>query len=57
MLKIKLLLLPEVLLARIDVLVNNAGIAGINKPTDEATEEEWDKVITVNVRRNALCKR
>ena len=35
---------------RIDVLVNNAGIAGINKPTDEVTEEEWDMVISVNVK-------
>ncbi|HZQ47332.1 MAG TPA: SDR family NAD(P)-dependent oxidoreductase, partial [Verrucomicrobiae bacterium] len=27
---------------RIDVLVNNAGIAGVGKPTDEITQEEWD---------------
>jgi NAD(P)-dependent dehydrogenase (short-subunit alcohol dehydrogenase family) len=34
----------------IDVLVSNAGIAGVNKPTHEVTEREWDRVITVNVK-------
>jgi NAD(P)-dependent dehydrogenase (short-subunit alcohol dehydrogenase family) len=34
----------------IDVLVNNAGIAGVNKPTHEITEEEWDRVQSVNVK-------
>lgn len=33
---------------RIDVLVNNAGIAGANKPTHEITDEEWDKIMNVN---------
>ena len=33
----------------IDVLVNNAGIAGANKPTHELTEAEWDLVQAVNV--------
>lgn len=32
------------------VLVNNAGIAGANKPTHELTEEEWDLVQNVNVK-------
>lgn len=35
---------------RLDVLVNNAGIAGVNKPTHEITEAEWDKVQAVNVK-------
>ena len=39
----------------IDVLVNNAGIAGVNKPTDEITEAEWDKVIAVNVKGVFFC--
>ncbi|MGJ8723253.1 MAG: SDR family NAD(P)-dependent oxidoreductase [Roseibacillus sp.] len=40
---------------RIDILVNNAGIAGVSKPTHEVTEEEWDKVINVNVKGVFLC--
>lgn len=35
---------------RLDVLVNNAGIAGVSKPTHEVTEEEWDRVQAVNVK-------
>jgi NAD(P)-dependent dehydrogenase (short-subunit alcohol dehydrogenase family) len=35
---------------RIDVLVNNAGIAGANKPTHEVSEEEWDRVTAINVK-------
>ena len=40
---------------RIDVLVNNAGIAGVNKPTHEVTEAEWDKVQAVNVKGVFFC--
>lgn len=40
---------------RIDVLVNNAGIAGSSKPTHELSREEWDRVITVNVTGTFLC--
>lgn len=39
----------------LDVLVNNAGISGANKPTDELTEEEWDRVMAVNVKGVFLC--
>lgn len=39
----------------IDVLVNNAGISGVDKPTHEITEEEWDKVMDVNVKGVFLC--
>ena len=35
---------------RLDVLVNNAGVAGANKPTDQITEPEWDFVQAVNVK-------
>jgi NAD(P)-dependent dehydrogenase (short-subunit alcohol dehydrogenase family) len=35
---------------RLDIIVNNAGISGSTKPTHELTEEEWDKVQTVNVK-------
>jgi len=37
------------------VLVNNAGIAGANKPTHEITLEEWDRVQAVNVKGVFLC--
>ena len=37
------------------VLVNNAGIAGANKPTHEITEEEWDRVQAVNVKGVFFC--
>jgi NAD(P)-dependent dehydrogenase (short-subunit alcohol dehydrogenase family) len=39
----------------IDVLVNNAGIAGANKPTHEITEQEWDAVQAVNVKGVFFC--
>ncbi|ADJ27388.1 SDR family NAD(P)-dependent oxidoreductase [Nitrosococcus watsonii] len=39
----------------IDILVNNAGISGVDKPTHEITEEEWDKVISVNVKGVFFC--
>ena len=35
---------------RLDIIVNNAGISGVNKPTHEVTEEEWDRVQAVNVK-------
>lgn len=38
-----------------DVLVNNAGIAGVNRPTHEVAREEWEKVISVNVTGVFLC--
>ncbi|KPJ51064.1 MAG: short-chain dehydrogenase [candidate division Zixibacteria bacterium DG_27] len=41
--------------SKIDVLVNNAGIAGVSKPTHEITAEEWDRVISVNVKGVFLC--
>lgn len=39
----------------IDVLVNNAGVAGANKPTHELTEAEWDWVQAVNVKGVFFC--
>ncbi|MBP9226472.1 MAG: SDR family NAD(P)-dependent oxidoreductase, partial [Verrucomicrobiales bacterium] len=41
----------------IDVLVNNAGISGTDKPTHEITCEEWDQVMAVNVKGVFLCTR
>ncbi len=40
---------------KINVLVNNAGISGVNKPTHEITEEEWDKVMNINVKGVFFC--
>lgn len=40
---------------RLDVLVNNAGIAGADKPTHELTEQEWDRVQAVNVKGVFFC--
>ncbi len=40
---------------RLDVLVNNAGIAGVNKPTHEITLSEWSRVISVNLNGVFLC--
>lgn len=39
----------------LDVLVNNAGISGADKPTHELTEEEWDEVQNVNVKGVFFC--
>jgi len=39
----------------ISVLVNNAGISGVDKPTDQITEAEWDRVINVNVKGVFFC--
>jgi NAD(P)-dependent dehydrogenase (short-subunit alcohol dehydrogenase family) len=39
----------------IDILVNNAGISGANKPTHELTEEDWDRVMAVNIKGVFFC--
>lgn len=40
---------------KIDILINNAGILGVNKPTHELTEKEWDTVQAVNVKGVFFC--
>ena len=42
-------------LGPVDVLVNNAGIAGANRPTHELTEIEWDQVMNINVKGVFFC--
>lgn len=42
-------------LGSITVLVNNAGVAGVNKPTHEITETEWDALMAVNVKGVFFC--
>ena len=44
-------------LGKIDVLVNNAGIAGLNAPTADYPIEEWNKVIAVNLTSQFLTCR
>jgi NAD(P)-dependent dehydrogenase (short-subunit alcohol dehydrogenase family) len=43
--------------ASVDVLVNNAGITGQDKPTDRLTLEDWRRVMAVNVEGVFLCTR
>jgi NAD(P)-dependent dehydrogenase (short-subunit alcohol dehydrogenase family) len=42
---------------RVDVLVNNAGIAGKNMPTVDYPIEEWERVLRVNLTSQFLCCR
>lgn len=40
---------------KLDAVVNNAGISGVNKPTHELTESEWDAVMDINVKGVFFC--
>jgi NAD(P)-dependent dehydrogenase (short-subunit alcohol dehydrogenase family) len=36
-------------LGRLDVLINNAGIAGLTLPVEQYPPDDWDKVVAVNL--------
>lgn len=40
---------------KISILVNNAGISGVNKPTHEVSSEEWDHLMDINVNGVFYC--
>lgn len=40
---------------KISILVNNAAISGVNKPTHEITSEEWDQLMNINVKGVFFC--
>lgn len=42
---------------RIDILVNNAGVVIWNNPLLEATEEDWDALMNINLKGAWLCAR
>ena len=42
---------------KIDILVNNAGAIAPHKPIEDITEDEWDKVLALNLKSHFLfCK-
>lgn len=40
---------------KIDILVNNAGIAGPTVPVQELKEEDWDRIINVDLKGTFIC--
>ncbi|MDY6861638.1 MAG: glucose 1-dehydrogenase [Thermodesulfobacteriota bacterium] len=42
-------------LGRLDILFNNAGIAGATLPVHEFPVEDWDQVVAINLRGVFLC--
>lgn len=41
----------------VDILINNAGVLGYATPVRDLSEQEWDRIITVNLKSVFLCSR
>ena len=44
-------------LGGLDVLVNNAGIAGPTKPVEDIADQEWERTLAVNITGQFFCAR
>jgi NAD(P)-dependent dehydrogenase (short-subunit alcohol dehydrogenase family) len=42
---------------QLNILVNNAAVTGVAKPTHETTSEEWDDVIRINLKGTFFCNK
>lgn len=40
---------------KVDILVNNAGIGGVPKSITEISEEEWDRLLSIDLKGYFLC--
>jgi 3-oxoacyl-[acyl-carrier protein] reductase len=45
------------MLGAISILVNNAGLTGVHRNWKSVTPEQWDEVMTVNLKSMFLCSR
>jgi len=41
--------------SRLDYAFNNAGVEGVSAPTQDCTEENWERTISVNLKGTWLC--
>ena len=44
-------------MGKLNILVNNAGVSGSEKPILEMSDEDWDDVLDVNLKGSFLCAR
>jgi 3-oxoacyl-[acyl-carrier protein] reductase len=44
-------------LGGLDILVNNAGIVGTDTPVKDLAEDDWDRVLDINLKGTFLCSR
>jgi NAD(P)-dependent dehydrogenase (short-subunit alcohol dehydrogenase family) len=44
-------------MGKVDVLVNNAGVGGSEKPIIEMSDEDWDHAVSIDLRGAFLCSR